>query len=194
MATITIQTVAGPRETEARWIGQFLAVHLTKTWDANGPKRGAYTITYHRAGMAAAHLLCSLKAAVKLAKAWDLRFSSLDPKDAKRWGEREAWGYAVREAQAPQIAARLARKQTKRWLDQEFGAGQDTAAVLAAEAKRPIDQAGGSKLTRWRGQWYALPTDQQLQDWSIDSVCETPDGRTVEPDHPDSWLRILHLV
>jgi hypothetical protein len=25
-------------------------------------------------------------------------------------------------------------------------------------------------------------------------VCETPEGDTVEPDHPHSWLRILKLI
>jgi hypothetical protein len=28
----------------------------------------------------------------------------------------------------------------------------------------------------------------------MDSCCETPDGRTVEPDHPESWLSILNLI
>lgn len=47
---------------------------------------------------------------------------------------------------------------------------------------------------RFRGRWYAIPTMDEVQFWTFDSVCETPDGRTVEPDAPDSWLSLLGLV
>jgi len=46
----------------------------------------------------------------------------------------------------------------------------------------------------WRGDWWPAPTDADLDRWTLDSVCESPDGRTVEPDAPDSWLRLLRLV
>lgn len=46
----------------------------------------------------------------------------------------------------------------------------------------------------WRGKDYPSPTTGEVREWVMDSVCETPDGRTVEPDHPDSWLRLLGLV
>lgn len=46
----------------------------------------------------------------------------------------------------------------------------------------------------WKGREYDPPTMGQLEEWVSDSVCETPDGDTVEPDHPDSWLSILGLV
>jgi hypothetical protein len=39
-----------------------------------------------------------------------------------------------------------------------------------------------------------MPTMAELEHWTLDSVCETPDGRTVEPDAPDAWLRLLALV
>jgi hypothetical protein len=34
----------------------------------------------------------------------------------------------------------------------------------------------------------------QLEAWVLDSVCETPEGDIVEPDHPDSWLSLLRLI
>ena len=189
--TITIQTTSGPRETETRWLGQFLAVH-----NPNGtePTRGLWTISHHRSGLRAASVATNLKAAIKLAKAWDLRFATLDPKDAKAWPERDAWAQAIRETETPAIAKRFAKQQTKRWLDAEFGTGQETAAVLAAQQNYAIDQAGGTKRVLWRREYWPLPTDAELQEWSCDSVCETPDGRSVEPDHPESWLRLLGLV
>ena len=189
--TITIQTTSGPRETETRWLGQFLAVHKPVK---SKQSRGVWAITHHRCGLSAAIVYTNLKAATALAKAWDLRFATLDPKDAKAWPEREAWAQAIRETETPAIAKRFAKQQTKRWLDSEFGTGQETAAVLAAQAGRPIDQHGGSKRMRWRRVWMPLPSDAELQEWACDSVCETPDGRSVEPDHPDSWLRLLGLV
>ena len=191
MATITIQTTNGSRETETRWLGQFLAVH-----NPNGtePTRGLWTITHHRSGLRAASVPTNLKAAIKLAKAWDLRFATLEPKDAKAWPDREEWAEAIRETETPAIAKRFAKQQTKRWLDAEFGTGQETAAVLAAQAGLPIAQHGGIKRMKWHRIWWPLPCDAELQQWACDSVCETPDGRSVEPDHPDSWLRLLGLV
>jgi hypothetical protein len=46
----------------------------------------------------------------------------------------------------------------------------------------------------WRGHLYDTPDFAQLEAWAFDSVCETPDGDTVEPDHPDSWLSLLGLI
>lgn len=43
-------------------------------------------------------------------------------------------------------------------------------------------------------QWVETPTLESLEHWSYDSVCETPDGDEVEPDHPRSWLRILGMI
>ena len=46
----------------------------------------------------------------------------------------------------------------------------------------------------WGGQWLLIPTIDEFQEWTIDSVCPTPDGTDVEPDHPDSWLSLVGLV
>ena len=50
------------------------------------------------------------------------------------------------------------------------------------------------RLVKWRGSHYPEPTLDQLEEWTWDSVCETPDGETVEPDHPDSWLCLMGLI
>ena len=50
------------------------------------------------------------------------------------------------------------------------------------------------KQIKWRGEIYDVPPIEALERWAFDSVCETPDGDTVEPDHPDSWLSLLGLI
>ena len=42
--------------------------------------------------------------------------------------------------------------------------------------------------------WYDVPTNEEIEEWSFDSVAFTPDDDEVEPDHPDSWLSILGLI
>jgi len=46
----------------------------------------------------------------------------------------------------------------------------------------------------WNGQEYEVPDMDLIEQWVWDSVCETPEGDTVEPDHPDSWLSLLHFI
>ena len=46
----------------------------------------------------------------------------------------------------------------------------------------------------WKNQTYAVPDMDQLEAWVFDSVCETPEGDIVEPDHPDSWLSLLGII
>jgi hypothetical protein len=42
--------------------------------------------------------------------------------------------------------------------------------------------------------WYDVPTLEDIEEWTFDSVCFTPCDDEVEPDHPDSWLSILGLI
>jgi len=42
--------------------------------------------------------------------------------------------------------------------------------------------------------WYPVPATADVEDWCLGSVAETPDGQTVEPDHPDAWPRLLGLI
>ncbi|WP_322075532.1 hypothetical protein [Burkholderia cenocepacia] len=50
------------------------------------------------------------------------------------------------------------------------------------------------KQITWKGRQYEVPSNSEIEQWVFDSVCETPDGDTVEPDHPNSWLSILGLI
>ncbi len=50
------------------------------------------------------------------------------------------------------------------------------------------------KAISWHGNNYDVPSLEEIDHWIFDSVCETPEGDTVEPDHPDSWLSILGLI
>jgi hypothetical protein len=47
---------------------------------------------------------------------------------------------------------------------------------------------------RWHRKWWPVPTLEEVETWTLDSVCPTPDGDIVEPDHPDAWLSLLGLV
>jgi len=42
--------------------------------------------------------------------------------------------------------------------------------------------------------WYDVPTLEDIEEYTFDDTCYTPAGDEVEPDHPDSWLRILNIV
>ena len=46
----------------------------------------------------------------------------------------------------------------------------------------------------WNDEEYDVPSFEELEFMVFDSICETPDGVSVEPDHPDSWLRLLGLI
>jgi hypothetical protein len=49
-------------------------------------------------------------------------------------------------------------------------------------------------LRDWEGdfRWFEVPTMEDFERW--DSVCETPEGEPVEPDHPRSWLVIMRMI
>lgn len=42
--------------------------------------------------------------------------------------------------------------------------------------------------------WYDIPSNEDIEEWSFDSICFTPADDEVEPDHPDSWLSLLGLI
>ena len=64
----------------------------------------------------------------------------------------------------------------------------DVAAFKGPDPLTPV-------LRLWfQGCWYDVPSVAEVMEWTLDSVCPTPDGRTMEPDAPDSWLSLLQLV
>jgi hypothetical protein len=169
----------------AHWLGQFIAVTppAGKARDfALSP--GLWVITHRDSGLSAGTLRCSKRQAIAIARQWDGKFGTIDATDARSWPWGKQWGELVRSINAPSRPEPLPEPIST----------QETAGELAARAGIPIDQAGRSLRIQWRGKFWPAPTDAELEFWTFDSVAETPDGRTVEPDHPESWLRILQLV
>lgn len=166
----------------AAWLGQYIAVTPPPNRDHSFETvRGCWTITHRGCGFALATLSCNLKTAIKLAKQWDQRAGSIDPLNSRAWQYCQQWGEAVKAINCP-------------WQNSDAEDHGETAAVLAAKRGLSIDQAGGHKRILWRGKYWPAPTDAELELWTLDSVCETPDGRMVEPDNSESWLTILGLV
>lgn len=167
------------------WRGRSLVVHPPVTGDGIVATRGVWSITHYPSGLGAAvRLPISKQNAIALARAWDARFCELTAAaDARDWPHREAFCAEVARLKAPWQSIDRIPSSENLW----------TSLSLAISRRLSV-RAGDSPAIRWRGQWWDAPTDEQLDGWTIDSVCETPDGRTVEPDAPDSWLRILGLV
>lgn len=62
-----------------------------------------------------------------------------------------------------------------------------------ARFTRKGDRSQVLKL-RWHSKWWEVPAMEDVQRWTLDSVCETPAGDIIEPDADDSWLHLLGLV
>ena len=165
------------------WCGRFVAVTPPAGADGAEPQRGCWTLTHIATGMAAAgRLPMSKRDAIALARAWDERIGLIDPAATRSWPHCDEWCAVIRGIRDP-------------WTVGTDPADEDTATALGLAIGQGLSvRGGGAASIRWRGQWWPAPTDAELDAWTMDSVCETPDGRTVEPDAPDSWLRILGLV
>jgi hypothetical protein len=179
-----VATKTGDATAPAHWVGQWVA--LTPPCDSarRFPVcRGQWVITHRASGLSAGTLLCSKRRAAEIARQWDRRFALIDPADARAWPFARQWADRVASINAP-------------WREPAPAADDstETACELAARAGLPIDQAGGVRRIWWRGKFWPAPSDAELEFWALDSCCETPDGRTVEPDAPDSWLAILRLI
>jgi hypothetical protein len=57
-------------------------------------------------------------------------------------------------------------------------------------------KADGSQVLklRWRNRWWPVPAMELVEEWTLDSLCETPDGDLVEHDADGAWMRLLGLV
>ena len=100
------------------------------------------------------------------------------------------------------------KRDGKIWLTRSLPSGKDR--LRDPETGMPVKMLGDigrigpigetTILAIWwhHGQkmpgWIPLPSMDAMAEWTMDSVCPTPDGRILEPDHPDSWLRLLGLV
>ena len=165
------------------WCGRFVAVTPPVGADGAEPQRGCWTLTHIVTGMAAASCLpMSKRDAIALARVWDERIGLIDPAATRSWPHCDEWNALIRGIR-------------DLWTVGTDPADESTATALSLAIGRGLSvRGGGAAAIRWRGKWWSAPTDAELQVWTLDSVCETPDGRTVEPDAPDSWLCILGLV
>lgn len=217
---ITIQTYAGDRTTSTVWCGKSLAVHrpASKT-DPSGfstePKRWA--ITHHPSGLAACPSFDGTRNdAIALAKLWDAAFCELDPvkPDARAWRYSKTWMEDCKRAQLP-ASLNLPRpvgpvlpdhptpSDVGRAIAAAVDATYESPTQSEAEEQFPANETvpanrlrtrDGILQLRWAGQWWDVPTVGEIEAWVYDSVCESPEGDSVEPDHPESWLSILGII
>jgi hypothetical protein len=73
--------------------------------------------------------------------------------------------------------------------EEECGKPADTSLC-----DRKVEIIAGWPHIRFKGDMYAVPTIEEVEEWVFDSVCFTPDEDEIEPDHPHSWLSILGLI
>jgi len=79
----------------------------------------------------------------------------------------------------------------ERLINPETGARvRMTGDVVAFKGPDPLTPV----LRLWfRHEWFDVPIIAQCMEWTVDGMSETPDGQSVEPDDPDSWLSLLGI-
>lgn len=216
MQTINVQTKDGaPRAVPAVWLGQFLAVHRpisSKYPDGLSREPRHWSISHHGIGLGAAvGIDIAQRDAIALARLWDSAFSEITAEGARQWPLAKRWVDDVRRAQSgrpiigpreltplealesagtyAEVSAAVARAMGHSFASDSDAAEQFPAHETVA-ADRLRNGADGVEMA-WRGQWWPVPTFGEVESWALDSVSETPDGRTVEPDAPDAWTRLL---
>jgi hypothetical protein len=218
---ITVQTATtGPREVPTKWAGQWLAVHRPIRRDGLSTEPGLWTVTLRPLGLSGGELAAPLRAVVAFARLWDADAARWDDvttaadASAWRWRDRfrddvnrvrsgrpplgpreltpieaiEAAGTAA-EVEAAVAAAMGAPSLTA----EEEGEPFPVADVMPADRIRPRADDGWPTI-RWARQWWPVPTVGEVHAMALDSVAETPDGRTVETDAFGSWPRLLGVV
>lgn len=219
MQTISVQTKDGhARTVPAVWLGRFLAVHrpLSNKYPdglSNLPRH--WSISHYGIGLGAAiGINVAQRDAIALARLWDAAFAEITAEGARQWPWASRWIDDVKRAQAgrpiigprelsplealesagtyAEVSAAVARAMGHTFASDSEAAEQFPAReVIAADRLR--DGADGLEMA-WRGQWWPVPTFGEVEAWALDSVAETPDGRTVETDHPEAWTRLLGVV
>lgn len=206
-ATIAVQCrTSGSRSIPAVWVGQHLAVHRPLTADGLSKASRHWTITHTASGLAVIGGLNAAKNdAIALARLWDEAAALIDPAAPRQWRYLPAWrddlqriGIVPLVGPVDLIASATTAEHVI-WQAMGYDPASDDEAAEqypAAEtvpANRLRDGADGMEML-WRGQWWTVPTFGEVEAWALDSLAETPDGRTVEPDHPESWPHLLGVV
>jgi hypothetical protein len=218
--TVKVLTASGSREIPAVWVGAHLAVHRPlKSDTASGLSEQSrwWAVTHAPTGYSASGGIdATQREVISLAKQWDEAFSAVTAAgDAKTWKLRERWADDLRRIKTgkrvlgPREITPLERLESAGTYAEvssavraAFGyteATPDEAAepfpaheTMAADRIRPGEDAWPDVF--WRGKWWPVPTLSEVESWALDSLAETPDGRTVEPDHPEAWPRILGVI
>ena len=218
--TITVQTASGdPREVPTKWAGQWLAVHRPVRRDGLSTEPALWAVTLRPLGLSGGELAAPLPAVLAMAKLWDTPAARWD--DVAEAGDATAWQWrdrfrddhrrvmagrppigplqltpteAIESAEtAAEVAAAVATAMGAPQLtDAEAAEAFPVADVLPADRVR-VDADGWPEV-RWARQWWPAPTVGEAHAMALDSVAETPDGRTVEPDNPHAWPRLLGLI
>ncbi len=217
---ITVQTATGgPREVPTKWAGLWLAVHRPVRRDGLSATPALWAVTLRPLGLSGGELAAPLWAVIAFARLWDTAaarwFDVTSAADASAWGWRERFRddvARVRSGRPPlgpreltpleaieaagtaaEVAAAVAVAMGAPQLtDAEADEPFPVAAVLPADRVR--EDSDGWPMVRWARQWWPAPTVGEVHTMALDSVAETPDGRTVEPDDPAAWPRLLGLV
>lgn len=209
--TLTVTTKTGPREVPAAWIGSHLAVHKP-VWREGTPPPKQWAVTHKASGLCMGGTLHTTKTeAVALAKLWDSAAAEIDAAAPRNWRYLETWRLDVATVEHRRIgdlfgpvlpdnfgpqdvaAAMAAALETAYAAPDDSEAAEQFPAREVIAADRLRDGVDGLEMA-WRGQWWPVPTLGEVEGWALDSLAETPDGRTVEPDHPESWPHLLGVV
>ena len=209
--TLTVTTKTGPREVPAVWVGSHLAVHKP-VWSEGTPPPKQWAVTHKASGLSMGGALHTTKTeAVALAKLWDNAAAEIDAAAPRNWRYLETWRLDVATVEHRRIgdlfgpvlpdnfgpqdvaAAMAAALETGYAAPDDSEAAEQFPARETVAADRLRDGVDGLEMS-WRGQWWPVPTLGEVEAWALDSLAETPDGRTVEPDHPESWPHLLGVV
>jgi hypothetical protein len=217
---ITVQTsTGGPRQVPTKWAGQWLAVHRPVRRDGLSTAPALWTLTLRPLGLSGGELAAPLPAVVAFARLWDTAAARWDDvttaADATAWQWRDRFRDDVDRVRRgrPPIGPRAL---TPTEAIESAGTAAEVAAAVAAamgapqltdaEAAEPFPvadvlpadrvrvDADGWPEVRWARAWWPAPTVGEAHAMALDSVAETPDGRTVEPDDPHAWPSLLGLI
>lgn len=209
--TITISTSNGPRDISAVWVGANLAVHRPVLRDGAKPAAKQWAITHTASGLSMGGMLSAPKeSALALARLWDTAAGEIDAANPRGWRYLQTWQLDVAAAENRRIAP------LEGPVLPDNPGSQDVAAAIAAALDCAYSPAGDDSAEQfparetvradllrdgpdglemfWRGRWWQVPTYGEVEGWALDSLAETPDGRTVEPDAPDAWPCLLGVV
>jgi len=210
---LTIQTKHGPRNVATVWKGSTLSVHRPHTVDGPSKAPRRWTLTHNASGLSISTVNVAKADAVALARLWDIAAAAIDPANPKAWPHLQSFRddlgrlgslplrgpVVLSPMEALERATTPAEITAAVWQAMGYNAATETEAAeqWPAADTVPADllRSGAAGLEiLWRGRWWPVPTLGDVELWCLDSVAETPDGRTVESDHPEAWPAVLGVI